>query len=247
MSGRTFAIGDIHGELDLLRALLGKLPLVGKRDTVVFLGDYVDRGPRSREVVEVVRSLDRDVGCQVVCLRGNHEDAWLRVVDAGWPEFVLPSGNGCAATLRSYRPQHDADEMSKERFEALFSGSFFPPEVVAWFRSLPRWYEDEHAIYVHAGLPADGRGGFFHPREAPDPKALLWLRSEAFFRHPHPKRVVVGHTATTQLPPELSTHTVDDPADLWAGPAVFALDTGAGHGGFLTALELPAMTVYESR
>ena len=55
------------------------------------------------------------------------------------------------------------------------------------------------------------------------------------------------YTHTEHLPPELSSHTVDDPTDLWAGPAVVALDTGAGNGGFLTAVELPSMKVYESR
>ncbi len=248
MSGRTFAIGDIHGELDLLRALIAKLPFVDASDTVVFLGDYVDRGPRSREVVEVVRALDRDVGCNVVCLRGNHEDAWLRVVDSGWPEFVLPPGNGCRNTMRSYISQNAFDEMSEATFASLFAGKFFPPDVIAWFRTLPHWYEDEHAIYVHAGLPPDGKGGFLHPRDAPEPKALLWTRSTDFFRNHRGKRVVVGHTATKELPPELSSYTVDDPTDLWAGPAVFAIDTGAGkRDGFLTALELPAAKVYESR
>jgi serine/threonine protein phosphatase 1 len=248
MSGRTFVIGDIHGELGQLRALLGKLPLVTREDSVVFLGDYVDRGPQSREVVEVVRGLDRDIGCKVVCLRGNHEDAWLRVIDSGWPEFVFPPGNGCRSTLRSYAGAEAFDEMSKEIFESLFSGKFFPDDVVAWFRALPFWYEDEHAIYVHAGLPPDGDGGFLHPSEAPEPKALLWTRSTDFFRNHSGKRVVVGHTATTELPPELSSYTVDDPTDLWAGPAVFAIDTGAGRAdGFLTALELPAAKVYESR
>lgn len=58
----------------------------------------------------------------------------------------------------------------------------------------------------------------------------------------------MGHTKTETLPPELSTHTPDDPTDMWAGECVVALDTGCGsQDGFLTALELPAMTVYESR
>ena len=247
MGGRTFVIGDIHGEIDHLRRLVARMPDVGASDTVVFLGDYVDRGARSREVVNAVRGLDRDTGCQVVCLRGNHEDAWLRVMDGGWPGFLLPPGNGCIATLNSYRGAPADAALDKAEFEALFTGSFFPREVVAWFRALPVWYEDEHAIYVHAGLVADAHGRFLHPREAPNPAALLWTRTESFFRSYRGKRVVVGHTHTMELPAELSTHTVDDPTDLWAGPCVTAIDTGCGRDGFLTALELPAMKVYESR
>lgn len=249
MAHRTFAIGDIHGDLDHLRLLLGKLPLIDAEDTVVFLGDYVDRGPRSMEVVRIVRALDLEVGCNVVCLRGNHEDAWLRVIDQGWPEFVMPPSNGCLATMRSYTggPIAGDEEMpTKEEWEALFTGAFFPPDIVEWMKSLPHYYEDEHAIYVHAGL-VDRDGGFAHPRETEPKAALLWTRSEAFFRDYRGKRVVVGHTKTDQLPPELSTYTVHDPEDLWAGVNVVATDTGCGKGGFLTAVEFPSGTVYESR
>jgi hypothetical protein len=69
--------------------------------------------------------------------------------------------------------------------------------------------------------------------------ALLWTRTESFFRDYRGKRVVVGHTHTMELPAELSTYTVDDPTDVWAGPCVTAIDTGCGRDGFLTALELP--------
>lgn len=247
MPRRTFVIGDIHGEMDHLRRLMGRLPDVGASDTVVFLGDYVDRGPHSRAVVNAVRGLDRDTGCNVVCLRGNHEDAWLRVIDHGWPGFVLPPGNGCIAAFNSFRGAPADAMLSGEDYEALLTGRFLPPEVVTWFRGLPFWYEDEHAIYVHAGLGTDTEGRFVHPREAADPFALLWARTTAFFRDYRGKRVVVGHTHTMQLPPELSQHTVDDPTDVWAGPSVVALDTGCGRGGFLSALELPSMKVYESR
>ena len=122
----------------------------------------------------------------------------------------------------------------------------FPKVVVDWFRGLPYWYEDEHAIYVHAGLPR-GSEGFIHPRAVTDPIVLLWLRDDYFFRNYRGKLVVFGHTRTEYLPPELSGYTPEDPTDLWAGENVVGIDTGCGNGGFLTALELPAMNVYESR
>lgn len=251
MSGRTFAIGDIHGDLDALKSVLARLPALGRSDTVVFLGDYIDCGPHSAKVVELVRRLDRKGPPRVVALRGNHEDAWLRVIAKGWPEFVSPPGNGCLAAMRSFtgtgglpvRP--DEPPLPEER-ERLYSGSFFPADVVVWLRGLPHWYEDRHAIYVHAGLPR-AKNGFAHPSEVATVAALLWLRDEDFFRNYRGKLVVFGHTATAYLPPELSTYTPEDPHDLWAGPCCVGLDTGAGKGGFLTALELPAMNVYESR
>jgi len=249
VANRTFAIGDIHGDLDHLRLLIRKLPPLDAEDTLVFLGDYVDRGPQSMEVVRVVRNFDRELGCKVECLRGNHEDAWLRVLEKGWPEFVLPPQNGCLATLRSYTggPVPGDDELpSLEEWESLFNGTFLPPDIVEWMKTLAVFYEDQHAIYVHAGL-VERAGGFAHPSETKPEAALMWTRSEEFFRDYRGKRVVVGHTKTELLPPELSSYTPHDPTDLWAGESVTAIDTGCGKGGFLTALELPSLTIYESR
>jgi len=246
---RTFVIGDIHGDLPALERIFERLPPAERGDTMVFLGDYIDRGPSSAQVVEFVRRLAKDGPARVVALRGNHEDAWLRVIETGWVEFVRPPGNGCLAAMRSYTGGPLAgpgSEPGPDEVRALQSGSFFPAEVVAWMRTLPFWHEDEHAIYVHAGLPRDGTG-FVHPSRAPVPAALLWLRDEDFFRNYRGKLVVFGHTATAYLPPELSSYTPEDPLDIWAGPCCVGLDTGAGKGGFLTALELPAMRVYESR
>jgi serine/threonine protein phosphatase 1 len=250
MAGRTFAIGDIHGDLDALRTVIGKLPLVDKQDTVVFMGDYLDRGPHSMEVIRVVMGLDKDVGCNVVCLRGNHEDAWLRVRERRWDEFVFPPANGCFATYRSFigGPPPQKGEMPKmEDMEPMFSGSFFPEDIVQWMESLPYWYEDEHAIYVHAGL-VEKKGAFPHPKDTEPQIALLWTRTDSFFRSYRGKTVVIGHTVTELLPQELSSYTPADPTDMWVGDSIIAIDTGAGkEDGFLTAVELPSRTVYESR
>ena len=249
MPGRTFAIGDIHGDLDALTTLFTRLPEITRDDTVVFLGDYVDRGPSSAGVVAWVRDFIAKSPAKVVALRGNHEDAWLEVIDNGWPEFVYPRGNGCLESYRSFRglPVPEAEELpTKDELEDMFSGTFIPKEVIAWMRELPFFYEDAHAIYVHAGIKRDG-DHFPHPSEVDPPRALLWLRDRDFFANYRGKLVVFGHTTTRTLPNELSTYTPDDPTDLWAGPSCVGLDTACGKGGFLTAFELPAGTVYESR
>ena len=249
MTERTFAIGDIHGEIQHLAGLLSLFPDLGERDTLVFLGDYLDRGPHSRELIEYLIALPSLTRAKVVCLRGNHEDAWLRVCSQGWDEFLLPARNGCLATYRSFTGgsmptefemprQHELLEMSK--------GSFFPKSTLRWLERLPYWYEDQHAIYVHAGLPRE-KERFLHPAEVKDPVILLWIRTEDFFRNYRGKPVVFGHTHTEFLPQELSTYTPDDPTDLWAGENAIGLDTGCGSGGFLTGFELPAMSVYETR
>ena len=250
MAGRTFAVGDIHGDLTALETLFDRLPKLTRDDTVVFLGDYVDRGPESKGVVEQVRKIARKGPAKVIMLRGNHEDAWLQVIDKGWPEFVLPRNNGCLETYRSYTgaPHPDEHELpTPDEMQAMLDGEFFPKDVVAWMRELRWFYEDEHAIYVHAGIKRNADGSFPHPSVVEPPRALLWLRDRDFFANYRGKLVVFGHTTTRTLPNELSSYTPEDPADLWAGPACVGLDTACGKGGFLTAFELPANKVYESR
>ncbi len=250
MAGRTFAIGDIHGDLAALDKLVTRLPPLTNEDTIVFLGDYIDRGPDSAGVVARVRQMMADGPAKVIALRGNHEDAWLQVVSTGWPEFLLPRGNGCYECYCSYKglPVPGEDQLPlADELEAMFEGSFLPTDVIEWFKTLPHWYEDEHAIYVHAGIKRMQDDFFPHPSEVVPPRALLWLRDRDFFENYRGKLVVFGHTTTRTLPNELSTHTPDDPTDMWAGPACIGLDTACGKGGFLTAFELPARSVYESR
>lgn len=249
MPGRTFAIGDVHGDRTSLETLLERFPALTSDDTIVFLGDYVDRGPDSAGVVEHVRELAVRGPAKVVALRGNHEDAWLQVIDRGWPEFVFPRQNGCLECYRSFvggELPSDDEFPTTEELNEMIAGRFIPKDVVAWMRELPHFYEDEHAIYVHAGIKRTG-GEFPHPSQVHPPRALLWLRDRDFFENYRGKLVVFGHTTTRTLPAELSTHTPEDPWDLWAGPACVGLDTACGKGGFLTGFELPARTVYESR
>jgi serine/threonine protein phosphatase 1 len=249
MTGRTIAIGDVHGDSAALDRLLARLPALDGDDTIVFLGDYLDRGPDSAGVVARVRRLVADGPARVITLRGNHEDAWLRVIDDGWIEFLLPRQNGCLECLRSFQgapPATRADSPTADDFIAMERGGFLPADVVAWLRTLPFFHEDDHAIYVHAGIKRQA-GAFPHPSQVDPASALLWLRDKDFFANYRGKLVVFGHTTTPFLPKELSTYTPEDPTDLWAGEACVGLDTGCGKGGFLTALELPARQVYESR
>jgi len=249
MSDRTFIFGDIHGEIDHLERVLAQLPSLATDDTLVFLGDYVDRGPDSRAVVARLMALPARMPAKVVCLRGNHEDAWLRVRREGCDQFVLPPAHGCLAALRSFTGgpvPAPGESAHPDEMELLTMGDFWPAAVVAWMEALPFWFENEHGIYVHAGLPR-GPKGFLHPREVAVPAMLAWVRTRDFALHYRGKKVFFGHTPTELLPQEISLHTPDDPTDMFVTEDTFGLDTGCGRGGFLTALELPARRGYESR
>lgn len=249
MANRTFAIGDVHGDIDALVRVMGKLPPLDAQDTLLFLGDYFDRGPHTAHVVDFLRNrLPALTPAKLVTLRGNHEDGWLRVVSGGWPEFVMPEGNGCLAAYRSFagKSYSHGDVASREEINHMLAGDFLPEDVIAWMDSLGYYYEDEHAIYVHAGLPFH-EGRFLHPSEVDHKPVLLWVRTMQFFLEYRGKLVVVGHTSTDNLPPDLSSFTPEDPLDMWVGENVIVTDTGCGKGGFLTCVELPARRVYESR
>lgn len=162
----TYAVGDLHGEISLLRRLLARLPL-RDRDTLVFLGDYLHRGEDSRATIAALRDLERTHrGC--VFLRGNHEDAWLDHWDGTrferWPEIA-----GARGVWDAW-------------------GGAIPTDVGRWLAATRIEYEDEHGFYVHAGLlPGEP------PRGTPD-DVKLWgepafLRSDADWGRP----VVFGH------------------------------------------------------
>jgi serine/threonine protein phosphatase 1 len=249
MAGRTFAIGDIHGEREHLARIWSLLPLLDAGDTVVFLGDYVNRGPHSKQVVEMLMALPALTAARVVCLRGNHEDAWLRVRAEGWDEFALKAEHGCLATLRSYVGgafPTVGEKATNVEMAQLAAGDFLPARVIEWMAALPFWYEDDRGIYVHAGLPS-GDEGFIHPRNVGRPAVLAWVRTDHFVRNYHGTKVVFGHTPVTLLPADLSVFTPEDPSDAWVNESVVGLDTGCGLGGFLSAIELPSMRVSESR
>lgn len=247
---RSFIFGDIHGDLAALERTLSLLPPLHASDTLVFLGDYLDRGPSSAQVVERVMAMPEHTPARVIALRGNHEDAWLRVLDEGWDNFVTTTKNGTLATLRSFigGSVPDPDETpTNEELDAMSNASFFPARVTEWLRALPYWHENEHGIYVHGALPARVDGSFPHPAEVEPQDTLAWCSDPSFFRRYTGKAIVVGHTSTRHLPQGISEHSPGDATDMFRRGSVFGLDTGSGAGGFLTALELPAARVYESR
>jgi serine/threonine protein phosphatase 1 len=196
-----------------------------------------------------VRALPSETPARLVLLLGNHEDAWLRARREGAPEFVIPRVNGCYTTYRSFTggpPPTPAEDPTAYELRSMATGAFLPEDVVEWMRGLSLFHEDDHAIYVHAGLPFE-EGRWLHPSEVTNTRPLLWQRSRAFYEGYRGKRVVFGHTPVKRLPQGESTHTPEDGLDVYVTESLAGLDTGAGMGGFLSAIELPAGRVFDSR
>jgi serine/threonine protein phosphatase 1 len=214
-AARTFVIGDIHGCIDELDGLLDTLaPVAG--DTVVCLGDYIDRGPASKRVIDRLLRLRRE-GPRCVFLKGNHEDMFLGFLGerGAYGESFLD--NGGDATLRSYGLQGRFGEIR---------GEHLPPEHLEFLRSLELFYKHEGFLCVHAGVdPA-------RPLTAQREEDLLWIRGE-FIREPHPFPYVVlfGHTPQREVLLDL--------------PYKVGLDTGLVYRNKLSCLELAAARLFQ--
>jgi serine/threonine protein phosphatase 1 len=186
----TYAVGDIHGCLDLLSELLGRIEAdaAGRARRLVFLGDYIDRGPDSAGVIARLRELQAAEPDHVVCLKGNHEDLMLRAFRR--PD-ILPIWlqNGGDAALDSFGCDDPAD---------------IPAEVLAWVAALPTYWEDERRAFVHAGL-RPGRD-----RLDQSDRDRLWIREEFLgANYDFGKLVVHGHTPRIDGRPELWPHRVN--------------------------------------
>ena len=149
---RTFVVGDIHGRCAQLLNLLDMLPRDPQTDTLVFLGDLIDRGADAPGCVDHILKLSRERPERVICLRGNHEQMLMDFLD-GLSNIWLTPVTGGERTFEQYTGRHVRvdSEADLEEMRNAFADSF-PPEHLEFMRGLPYYYEDEHAIYVHAGL-----------------------------------------------------------------------------------------------
>ncbi len=218
----AYAIGDIHGRIDLLTVLLERIRedcatrSMLERPLLIFLGDYVDRGPASRDVIEQIMALRTTY--TVVSLRGNHEDALLRFLEdpsigPAWVE------HGGAQTLLSYgvNPPQKMDPVPWAEVRDRFAEAL-PPAHLAFFQGLEHYAVIGDYVFAHAGV---------RPGVALDQQTtqdLMWIRKPFLDVERAIDRVVVhGHT----------------PAEIpHMGRWRIGVDTGAYATGVLTAVRL---------
>ncbi len=173
--GRLLAVGDIHGCREQLEKLMSKVQPTAE-DRIVFLGDYVDRGPDSRGVLDYLIAFGRRFP-RSVFLKGNHEEMFLDFI-AGRNQLIYYS-NGGESTLEQYR------EGSKLRI---------PRAHLDFLENLETFYETDRFIFVHAGLRPGIPLGEQHPRD------MLWIRDDFLFTaYNWGKKVVFGHTPRSDV------------------------------------------------
>lgn len=172
---QIIAIGDIHGCCDSMEAMLEKLKPYSDRQ-FIFVGDYIDRGPDSKKVVNRLIELEKQV--DVVFLRGNHEQMLLDAVDQG--NFSLWLMNGGRSTLNSYGIQGQSTDIPEDHLE--------------FYRNTKLYYETDDYFFVHAGLsPAKTIKESLKDKK--QMKEFLWERSHLnAFETAWEKTVVFGHT-----------------------------------------------------
>ena len=221
---RIYAIGDIHGRDDLLRSIHRMIRDDCERRpqrhvTVVYLGDYIDRGPGSKSVIDTILT-DSVEDTESVALLGNHEEMMLHFLqDPRHSELWIRNGGG--ATLSSYGVQGRADEGPEYLRNELMSN--LPAAHLEFFCNLEPMYLSGEYGFVHAGI-RPGR-----PLEQQRLEDLVWIREEFLYSEVnHGRCIVHGHTIRRDV--DIQSNRI-------------GIDTGAFFTQMLTCLVLERKTV----
>ena len=213
---KIYAITDVHGCYNELVLLLGKLTIT-PNTLIIFMGDYVDRGPRSKEVIDLIISLREQ--CCVVTLKGNHEDMMYKaLVNNSDRDVEMWMTNGGYQTLLSYGDIEtvlaDIRELPKDLKKHL-----------DFIETLELYYETDTHIFVHASP------GLVVPISEQPEAHLIWRRpqlddKEFNYTHSSGKTIISGHTAQSSgVPLRLSDKNI-------------LIDTGCFFTGVLTAYDV---------
>lgn len=218
MAGRLFAIGDIHGCFDQFRTLFEVKIKARNEDRIILLGDYIDRGEKSREVIDYIMSLQEN-GFDIITLLGNHEVMLLDALDLGDPSLWL--WNGGSETLRSFN---------------INSLNELDQKYVSFFENLKWYYDYDKFLFVHAGF----NDTFKNPFE--DKLSMVWIRRENYFNSMLKDKIIVhGHSP---VPIEICKENIllrKNVINIDTG----CVYKGEGLGK-LTAIELNSMTLYHA-
>lgn len=232
---KTIVIGDIHGHykelIYLMQTLLSK-KVSFKKDTFVFLGDYIDGGP---DVMKVLIQLIKwkEMYPHWEMLYGNHEDLMLDALSEKHPiygDYYLWYNQGGKETTNSYVRE---SELTQYERALVNPNDVIPKEHINFLKNLPIWFENEHGFYVHGGIKP-GMSIEENCRKT-TPYDMIWIRDEFIeSKYDWGKKIIFGHTINWKgsYPPykHLSPIVMDNK---------IGLDTFAHNIGRLTAVILP--------
>lgn len=216
---RTLVISDIHGCANEFNELLNLVEYVPGKDQLILLGDYIDRGPNSKEVVQKVMELSTND--HVTVLRGNHDDRFLRVLNWDSEVYDIFMQYGGREALLSYCP--DAESMSLNEAIQYINQEF--QDHIEFLQQTKLYYEDNDFIYVHAGLnPA-----YSNWKEQP-PETFYTIR-EGFVNNQTnlERKVVFGH---------INTVKIHQSPNIWFSDDKIGIDGGCAMGHQLNCLEI---------
>ena len=203
----VFAIGDIHGSYIALTTLLDKLTSKSKEHSYVFLGDYVNKGSRSREVIEYL--IDFSKYHQCIFLRGNHEILMLRA-RSGLTDFKDWLQQGGDKTLESYHS-------NQRNWKAVI-----PKNHWQFLEDTLPYFQWKNNLFVHAGLEAD------KVLKKQGQNVLFWNKNTTPTRYKKDKRVFCGHTVQKSGRVANFQHTVLLDTFAWGGGWLTAMNVKSG-------------------
>jgi serine/threonine protein phosphatase 1 len=212
---RLIAVGDIHGQFDMLRELFGKIKPSSK-DLFVFIGDYIDRGYKSREVLDYL--IDFEQKYNAVFLKGNHEDMLLDLIglDENAINGAYYARNGGEFTALSYG---NTDSTVEDLAHLI------PKEHLHFMKNTKIFFETEHYFFAHGGVMP---GIPFNEQKR---EVMLWIRHQFIFYHTGLNKIVVfGHT------PQRKVLIENDK---------IGIDTGAGYFKKLSAIDLFSKEIFQ--
>lgn len=222
---KTYVFGDVHGRLTQLKALVNHIDYNPDEDRLVLLGDLIDRGENSPGVVSYAIEL-QEQSPNFICLRGNHEQMLLDLIEYGDLLWLVPE-NGGAITIAQYGCKY-IEETSTLSLQ-------IPIAHLEFFSTTVSYFEDGQAYYIHASL-IPGK----HPSEC-DEETLRWKRDPVFFKRYNHKLCFFGHTPTRYLPANgRKLH------DVYICGSAVGVDTGCGPEDPLSCINVETMTVYQA-
>jgi len=251
-TNKIYVVGDIHGMFDKLIKLKRKLPTLNSEDKIIFLGDYIDRGPDGFKVLRYLYKWQMK-NSNIICLKGNHEDMMINFLDtAGITDF-----REMEHAQIDYDPWlYNSAKSTIKSFKETKTPWLINP-ILQWVRALPLYHKEGNYNFSHSGYNAlyvDRFGASL------DANGYLWSRADFLQAYNGNERWFVGHTPTQEakyyLPKKYSKYVNEQTNTPYTFNNITLMDTGSfitkelyskKYGlGKISCLEITTNTLYQA-